>query len=481
MKCTLGVEGSTGSAGAPTLLPFARLLEQTPTPVELFARDRVFWRLVAHAAFIGLLAGAAAWIFTAVVELSTESLWGEDIEYAFMGGEWWWLLVTTGAGLAVGWLRHWLNVPEDPTGSLAAIQEARVEHRTAVQTIAVSAVSLIGGASLGPFDAATRSGGGIGSWLSARLDLPDEMARINTLSGINGSVGGMLTAPVLATLFVSELHRPDPDRYYRVLIPNLVGSVFGFFVVFSLAGDTFLGVFAVPTFDVEIWHFGVAVLLGVLAAAISWLLGATLVVVRGLAVRARAHTILLTGAGGLGFGLIGVALPLTLASGKEQLTVSLDRVDELGVALVVAVVVGKILAMAIALGTGFIGGPVMPSLFIGGAAGIAVHLLVPDLPLGLTFSAMLVAVPGASVKAPFSMVLLAALTVGLGAANTAPAAVAVIVSYLATSGLGLFGMRTGQSVDPDEEHQVVFRDELFEVGEPAPPADEPPGSRGAEE
>jgi H+/Cl- antiporter ClcA len=449
--------------------------------VELFARDRVFWRLVMHAAVIGLLAGAAAWIFTRVVKLGTEAIWGEDITYDFMGGEWWWLVVTGGAGLMVGWLRHWLKVPEDPTGSLAAIQEARVDHRTALQTVAVSAVSLIGGASLGPFDAATRSGGGIGSWLSTRLDLPEEMKRINTLSGINGSIGGMLTAPVLATLFVSELHRPDPDRYYRVLIPNLVGSIFGFFVMFSLAGDTFLGVFSVPTFDVEIWHFAVAVLLGVVAAAISWLLGATLYVVRGVAVRIKAHSIVLSTAGGLAFGLIGIALPLTLASGKEQLSVSLDQVDEIGAGLMVAVVLGKILAMSIALGTGFVGGPVMPSLFIGGAAGIAVHVMVPDLPLGLAFSAMLVAVPGASVKAPFSMVLLATLTAGVGPANAAPAAVAVIAAYLATSGLGLFGMRTGESADPDDDHQVVFRDQLFDIAEPATPSDDPPSTSGGRE
>ena len=155
--------------------------------------------------------------------------------------------------------------------------------------------------------------------------------------------------------------------------------------------------------------------------------------------------------------------------------------DEIGAGLIVAVVLAKILAMSIALGTGFIGGPVMPSLFIGGAAGIAVHVMVPDLPLGLAFSAMLVAVPGASVQAPFSMVLLATLTAGVGPADAAPAAIAVIVAYLATSGMGLFGMRTGKSVDPDTEHQVVFRDELFDIAEPATPSDDPPSTSGGRE
>ena len=107
--------------------------------------------------------------------------------------------------------------------------------------------------------------------------------------------------------------------------------------------------------------------------------------------------------------------------------------------------------------------------------------MILDLPLGLTFSAMLVAVPGASVKAPFSMVRLAALAAGVGPANTAPAAVAVIVASLATPDLGLFGMRTGKSAHPDDDHQVVFRDQLFGIAEPTTQADDPPSTSGGPE
>ncbi len=39
------------------------------------------------------------------------------------------------------------------------------------------------------------------------------------------------------------------------------------------------------------------------------------------------------------------------------------------------VLAAKILAMATSLATGFIGGPVMPPLFIGGAAGVATHVI----------------------------------------------------------------------------------------------------------
>jgi len=208
--------------------------------------------------------------------------------------------------------------------------------------------------------------------------------------------------------------------------------------------------------------------LGVVAAAISWLLGITVTVVRWVALRLVPNSVVRPAIGGLIFGVIGVLLRLTLASGKEQLSVATGDVGNLGAALVIAVVLAKIVAIAVSLATGFIGGPVMPALFVGGTAGIAIHLLFPDLPLALTFSAMLVAVPGTATKAPFTMVFLAALTVGVGAADGAPAGVAVVVAYLMTSGLGLFGVPMSRAADPDGDHQVVFRDELFEDGRSPP-------------
>jgi Na+/H+ antiporter NhaA len=86
----------------------------------------------------------------------------------------------------------------------------------------------------------------------------------------------------------------------------------------------------------------------------------------------------------------------------------------------------------------------MPTLFIGGSAGLAIHMLIPDLPIALAFSAMLVA--GVSVGAPFTMVLLAGLTVGTGAVNASVASVAVLTAYTLTAGLGWFGLPASKSV-----------------------------------
>jgi uncharacterized membrane protein YeaQ/YmgE (transglycosylase-associated protein family) len=76
-------------------------------------------------------------------------------------------------------------------------------------------------------------------------------------------------------------------------------------------------------------------------------------------------------------------------------------------------------------------------LFIGGTAGTAAHVLIPGLPEGLAFTTMFAALPGALVGAPFSLILLAALTTQVSSLEIAPIAIAVVTAYLAVSGTGL--------------------------------------------
>jgi H+/Cl- antiporter ClcA len=101
--------------------------------------------------------------------------------------------------------------------------------------------------------------------------------------------------------------------------------------------------------------------------------------------------------GGVLFGVVGVALPLTLFTGSAQLTTVLHDASTLGVGLLAAIVIAKIFTFAVSQASGFIGGPIFPALFIGRTAGVFVHELIPGVPLGLAFTCVFAAVPGALV------------------------------------------------------------------------------------
>jgi H+/Cl- antiporter ClcA len=131
-----------------------------------------------------------------------------------------------------------------------------------------------------------------------------------------------------------------------------------------------------------------------------------------------------------------VALPLTLFTGTGQLPTVIRDGATLGAGLLIAVVFAKMLVFGLCEATGFIGGPILVMLFIGGTAGIATHVLIPGLPEGLAFTTMFAAILGALVAAPFSLIVLTALTTQIGALQTAPVAIAVLTAYLAVSGTG---------------------------------------------
>ena len=142
--------------------------------------------------------------------------------------------------------------------------------------------------------------------------------------------------------------------------------------------------------------------------------------------------------GGVVFGLVGVLFPLTLFTGSAQLKTVLHDASALGVGLLAAIVLAKIFTFAVSQASGFIGGPIFPSLFIGGTAGVFVHQLIPSVPLGLAFTCVFAAVPGALVAAPFSVVLLAAFVSQMGGLQTTPVLIAVVTSYLTMEGVKYF-------------------------------------------
>ena len=61
--------------------------------------------------------------------------------------------------------------------------------------------------------------------------------------------------------------------------------------------------------------------------------------------------------------------------------------------------------------------------------------MIPGMPLGLTFTCLLAAVPGSMIAAPFSMVLLAGFMTQVGALQTAPILIAVITAFLTMQGI----------------------------------------------
>ena len=405
---------------------------------------REFWVLMGYAVALGVFGAFAGLALTGVIKLGAE--WYTDSRPGWFGGHWWWVAVTATAGVAVGLLRRLTRLPEDIPGVFADMQAEHVDPALVPGTVAASVVSLIGGSSVGPEKVLGTVGGGAGSWISRRRGLSTEDSRVNTLTGVAGTFAGVFSSPVVVVLLIVEVARPGGQRFSKALAASIVAGSVSFGIYFAIAGAVLLGVYQVPLYTFQDWQLLAAVPLGLFAALVTTLSNGFLMLASRLFGRLNVPAIAKTALGGVMFGIVGVALPLTMFSGGDQLhSVLNDAGTSLGLGLLIAVLIAKMLTYAVSQGSGFVGGPLFPALFLGGTAGVIVHQAIPGVPLGLAFTCLLPAVLGTLAAAPFSMVLLTALMTQVGPLQTAPILIAVAAAFLAVQGMRYLLANRGQA------------------------------------
>lgn len=404
-------------------------MTSTPDATPPVAQTREFWVLMGFAAALGLFGALAALIFLGII--GQGSKWYSDANSGWFGGHWWWLAVTVAAGVVVGLLHRLMHLPGRTPGFVEDLADEHVDTKQVPGIAVVSAVSLIGGASLGPEKALGAIGGGAGSWWAARRKLDQEGAQVNTLAGFAGAYAGLFSSPLIIVMMILEVARPGGKQFTTALAATIVSASVSFGVYFAIAGAFFVDAYQVPTYTFEGWQLMVGVGLGLFGAVIVTLMVAVIQLMAKLFARMKLPGVAKSALGGLAFGLLGVMLPLTMFNGSDQLKTVISEAGTLGAGLLAVLVLAKILTFAISLGSGFVGGPVFPSLFIGGTSGVFVHQLIPGIPLGLAVTCIMASVPGALVSAPFAMVLTAAFLTQIGALQTAPILISVVTAFLA--------------------------------------------------
>lgn len=158
-----------------------------------------------------------------------------------------------------------------------------------------------------------------------------------------------------------------------------------------------------------------------------------------------ANPYVLGAVGGALVGLIAFALPLTATAGSSQLGVELEISETMGAGLIAAILIGKMIAISVSQSGGFLGGIVFPAIFLGGTAGLLVHSIFPAIPIALCVGAMLAAVPGAFLRAPLPLIIIAAGTVRLEPEALVPIGIAVVIAYMLMSFMRKFVLKESLS------------------------------------
>ena len=220
--------------------------EPAPVPV---GQTREFWVLMVHALLLGVLGAVAGLVFLGVTDAGNN--WYDAPDSGWFGGRWWWIAVTAGAGVVVALLRYVMKLPAKIPGLIADIESAHVDTRLVPGIVAVSAVSLIGGASLGPEQALGATGGGAATWIAERKGLDKEDSDANVLNGFAGAYGGLFSSTVIVVMLILEVARPGGRKFVKTLVGGIVASSVSFGIYFVIVGAVFLDAYEVPSYDVR--------------------------------------------------------------------------------------------------------------------------------------------------------------------------------------------------------------------------------------
>jgi H+/Cl- antiporter ClcA len=410
------------------------------------ARLKPYLRLMALVALLGIVSAVLTFAFMAIVNLGVDLIWEHARLAIGLDARLFTFLVCALGGLLVGLL---VKVFGDHNAIFAELMQefgrtGRFDYRHAPGIVITAFVSLIAGASLGPEAPLADACGGLGTWAADRLKLDDKETRTLGYGGLSAMLAAFITNPfggALLSLESAQGGMTGVQVYFWGLFPSLVASAVATIVFVALAGGFFATLYAFPDYSPHLIDLVRAVPLGLVGGLAGVLFTLLFRWLRKLMAPLKERLVLRGLIGGLGMGVIGALLPLTLFSGEEQTLELIEQATEIGFGMLILLAVAKLVATCLLLATGWKGGYIFPIMFAGVALGMAGHLLFPATPLAVTVAATLAGALVAALRAPLFAALF---TLVLVQAETAPVvAVAVLVSALVTA---LLARREGAQV-----------------------------------
>jgi H+/Cl- antiporter ClcA len=403
-----------------------------------------YLRIIALALILGLVTAVITFAFVSLVHILSDGLWVEAAEAMGVPFAVFTLAVCSLGGLLVGIL---VRIFGDHSGIFADVmaefgRTGRFDYRNAPGILLTAVPSLVAGGSLGPEAPLADASGGIGTIIGDRLKLPPHETRTLGFSGVSGMLAAFITSPINGAVLGLESAKGGVAGLTLqawVLFPSLLASSVATVVFVGLTGHFFGRLYVFPEYQPDLAHLLAAIPLGLLGGIVGV---SFFVVLRGMQ-RAmqplKTHLILRGLLGGIGLGIAGALLPLTLFSGEEQTIELINTAPEIGVATLIALAVVKTIVTCLCLATGWKGGYVFPIMFVGVALGAAVHLVFPSIPLAVAVAATLGGALVATFHAPLFAVLF---TLVMVQAETAPVvAIAVVAGGLLTGAMALSRLR----------------------------------------
>jgi CIC family chloride channel protein len=342
--------------------------------------------MVLLAVLVGVAAGFGAVGFRHLINFFQTLAYGgeNDLLELVVNLPWYYrVAVPAIGGLIVGPLVYFFareakghGVPE--VMEAVALKGGVIRKRVVVVKSLASAISISTGGSVGREGPIVQIGSAIGSVLGQFMKLSPDRMRTLVGCGAAAGIAATFNAPIAGSMFALEVILGDFGL--ATFSPIVISSVVATAISRAFLGD--IPAFIVPAYElVSAWELPMYLLLGIFCAVVGVTFTRTLYRIEDLFDEIKFPEYLKGIIGGLILGVASLVFPQILGVGYMAIDMAL--MQKMAWWLLLALVVVKILATSITIGSGGSGGIFAPSLFLGAMAGgffgFVVHQLFPNI------------------------------------------------------------------------------------------------------
>lgn len=361
-----------------------RIWEAVPRVITSF-RESEYTVTTILAIFIGILGGFGAVGFRFLIGAVQSFFYGSgaDMLEAVRSISWYWrVLIPAAGGAIVGPLIFFFareakghGVPE--VMEAVTLRGGIIRKRVVLVKSLASAVSIGTGGSVGREGPIVQIGSAIGSTLGQILRVSSNRMRNLVGCGAAAGIAATFNAPIAGAIFALEviLGEFEIGTFGPIVLSSVMATV---------VSRAFLGNY--PAFDipkyhlVSVWEIPAYLIMGILAGLVAVLFTKSLYKSEDIWDKLKFPEYLKPVLGGLAIGGLALFFPHVLGVGYGSITLAL--LGQMSWFLLLALVIVKIVATSLTIGSGGSGGIFAPSLFIGammgGAYGHVVHYLFPS-------------------------------------------------------------------------------------------------------
>lgn len=338
---------------------------------------------IALALIIGVLTGLGAVGFRKLIDFYQEMYFIQGEHLLAFFGQYYIILIPMAGGLIVGPLTYFFarearghGVPE--VMAAVAVRDGIIRPRVVLVKTLASAICIGSGGSVGQIGPLVQIGSAIGSTMGQLLHVPTRKMKALVACGAAGGIAATFNAPIGGMLFALEVILGDFTGSHMMLV--IISAVSSSVVGRILLGDS--PAIAVPAYQLnhpmELLLYG---LLGIICGIISVLFIKVLYGFEDIfksikGVPEYFKPVL----GGFLIGCIGLYFPQIFGVGYESIELAIA--GKIVLATTAALVLLKLLATSITIGSGGSGGLFAPGLFIGSMLGATMgyifNFMFPD-------------------------------------------------------------------------------------------------------